>query len=198
MWFVRTSWAALSARSRSRWPDGGTGARSSARGASRVAISNGHRSATPSVSTRQGYAGISRRRRSISLAGREAEFLASEPTRDYVPEPELTVADRVALGHVLALTREDARQIARGNGDEPPPKNDETSAADSVFLLADQRSAQLLALLRLETRIPARTERFARLCSAVAGQLLEHESLGARDVRRILRTADERGTCWPG
>ena len=143
MWFVRTFWAARRAGARSRWPDGGAGARSSARGASRVAISNGHRSATPSVSTRQGYAsprdGGDDQPRWPRGSG---VVLASEPTRDYVPEPELTVADRVALGHVLALTREDARQIARGNGDEPPPKNDETSAADSVFLLAATSEAR--------------------------------------------------------
>jgi hypothetical protein len=126
----------------------------------------------------------------ITLAGPIAEELFQPPASGYsTASPDELAARRIAVASTL--TGEERALLTAGDSDEPREHDVDTSIRLARGLAAEQNEAMaFLNWLHAATRGIVFTHRFDRLVRALVPELLEHESLGGRRVRAILRAAD--------
>jgi hypothetical protein len=129
----------------------------------------------------------------VACAGPVAESLArrEEPPvlAGYVPP---TPVERM-LDQVVVLSESERAELASGDADLPELDDDTKIAYDAAYLLAGRFGARAqFELLQAQTIELLQHPRALRLVRALAGELIEHETLGGEDVRRVLERADER------
>jgi hypothetical protein len=128
----------------------------------------------------------------IVVAGREAEFFRFiPPTRYSGPDPDEEAAVRLARASVELSTRE-SEALAAADHAELPVDERQAEKLAWVAVGPDAEGWAYLNWLRATTRNLVGESGFFRLVEALVPELLRHEVLGGRSVRRILDGARQR------